>query len=156
MKHSLTRLHEQRENLDELFLLWKPVRGLPLPSRGWVKAIRESLGMSAEQLGKHLGTDASGVLRLEEREMKKTTSLASLEKAAGELGCKLVYAIVPNTSLEALLDERAWRVAEEQLSSVFHSMGLEDQSVTELTYRRQLSALAQKLKSTLSRTLWKK
>ncbi len=70
------------------------------PSRGWLKAIREALGMTTAQLGQRLGVVQSRVVAIEQAEAKGTVTLNSLEKAAQALDCRLVYALVPRQSLE--------------------------------------------------------
>ena len=57
-----------RELLDSHFDEWQPLRGLARPPRGWVRAIREALGMSAATLSARLGTTAGAVSRLEQSE----------------------------------------------------------------------------------------
>src|SRR6056297_2717580 len=77
------------------------------PPRGWIRAIREALGMTTSQLAARLGVVQSRVPALEQAEAKKTVTLASLEKAANAMDCRLVYALVPRKPLEELVEERA-------------------------------------------------
>lgn len=65
------------------------------PRQGWLKAIRESLGISTRQLGSLLGIDNAGVLRLEARELQGKATLEAIERAAQAMECRLVYAIIP-------------------------------------------------------------
>lgn len=48
-------------------------------------------------------------------------------RAAEALDCTLVYALVPNTSLEAAVTERARKIAMRELKRVAHTMRLEAQ-----------------------------
>jgi predicted DNA-binding mobile mystery protein A len=141
--------------MDEKIASLRPLDAA-LPRGGWVKSIRESLGMSAEQLGNRLGgISKQAVLNLERNEVRRSASLLSLERAAAALGCRLVYAIVPETSLEALLDSQASLAAHRSLDRTRHSMALEAQEPPAGTNERQRQELADELKARLDPALWK-
>ena len=99
------------------------------PVRGWIRAIREALGMTAEQLAKRLGVKQPSVVALEQSEAKGTIELATLWRAAEALDCTLVYALVPNKPLEQTLRERARLFARRRSEPIEHSMALEDQAL---------------------------
>jgi transcriptional regulator with XRE-family HTH domain len=70
-----------RRQLDKrLNLLSKP-DVLARPPRGWVKAIRDALGMTAEQLGARIGVSQVRALALEKAEASGRITLASLDRA---------------------------------------------------------------------------
>ncbi|MDD5586178.1 MAG: transcriptional regulator [Alphaproteobacteria bacterium] len=103
-----------RHDLDAQFKKW---RGLgpaaARPHGGWLRAVREALGMSTRQLGRRLETCSSAVTRLEQSEAAGTIHLASLERAAEALGCKVVYALVPEKgSLHETLARRRRELAQ--------------------------------------------
>ncbi|HET7330893.1 mobile mystery protein A [Dyella sp.] len=102
---------------------------LARPNQGWIRAIRQSLGMTAEQLGRRMGVTQATLSGLEASEINGSIRLATLRKAAEAMHCTLVYALVPNTSLEEIVQEQARKVAAEQLKPVEHSMLLENQSL---------------------------
>jgi predicted DNA-binding mobile mystery protein A len=110
--------------------------------------------MSAEQLGKLMGISKQGVATLEKNEVRRTLSLGSLERAARALGCKVAYAIVPETSLEAIVSARATLVARRKLARVGHSMALEAQGPPAELDELQVTELANELKRKLGRDLW--
>src|ERR1700680_2276769 len=118
-----------RANLDERFKELGPATRFAPPVRGWMKAIREALGMSSAQLAKRLGVKQPSVVALEQSEVKGTIELASLQRVAGALDCTLVYALVPNQPLEVMVRDRARTFARRRLEVVEHSMLLEDQKV---------------------------
>lgn len=66
-----------------------------IPNKGWLKAIRTSIGMSSRQLGKRLGISQQSAARLELNEVAESISLKTLRRAAKALDCKLVYQFVP-------------------------------------------------------------
>jgi predicted DNA-binding mobile mystery protein A len=120
-----------RELLDRHFAEWQPLRGLGRPPRGWVRAVREALGMSAAVLATRLGTTASAVTRLEQSEAADRIRLDTLRRAADALGCDLVYVLVPRRPLHAVVQERARELAHEQVAAVEQTMLLEDQATGE-------------------------
>lgn len=96
-----------RRQLDKRLSLLQNTELLARPPRGWLKAIRESLGMTTAQLGKRLNVTQSRAVAIEQAEVKGTITLNSLEKAAHALDCRLVYALVPRKPLDELITERA-------------------------------------------------
>jgi predicted DNA-binding mobile mystery protein A len=89
---------------------------------GWLRAIREALGMSMAQFGRRLGLPRQGVLALEQREASGAVTLRTLREAAAALDAELVYAIVPRRSLGQMLEEQARRKAGEELSLLAQAM----------------------------------
>ena len=120
---------QSRSHLDERFKALGPVRRYNAPVRGWIKAIREALGMTAEQLAKRLGVKQPSVVAMEQSEAKGSIELATLRRVAEALDCTLVYALVPNKPLEAVVRDRARAFARRRRGPVEHSMLLEDQKV---------------------------
>jgi len=102
---------------------------LARPNQGWIRAIRQSLGMTAQQLGRRMGVTQATLSGLEASEINDSIRLTTLRKAAEAMNCTLVYALVPNTSLEEIVQEQARKVAAEQLKPVEHTMLLENQSL---------------------------
>ena len=73
--------------LDAALSRWRSADLPPRPPSGWIKAIREGLGMTATHLAGRLGVTTSTVTRLETSEADDTISLGTLRRAAGALGC---------------------------------------------------------------------
>lgn len=117
-----------RELLDSHFEEWQELRGLARPPRGWVRAIREALGMSAATLAERLGTTAGAVTRLEQSEAADRIRLDTLRRAADALGCDLVYLLVPRRPLTAVVRDRARELAHGQVAATEQTMRLEDQA----------------------------
>ena len=117
-----------RELLDGHFEEWQHLRQLARPPRGWVRAVREALGMSAAALAARLGPTAGAVTRLEQSEAADRIRLDTLRRAADALGCDLVYLLVPRRPLNAIVRDRARELAHRQVSAVEQTMRLEDQA----------------------------
>jgi predicted DNA-binding mobile mystery protein A len=146
----LKQLTEATESL-------RPLQSVAAPPQGWVRAIREALGMTASQLASRTGIARQSLDDLERNEASGKITLESLDRLARALGCKLVYAIVPEggRSLEDLRREKALALAREQMERVSHSMKLEDQGVTPREEQRQLERLAEQMLADSPRKLWR-
>src|SRR5579859_5403104 len=118
---------------------WASLLNRTPPRGGWVRSIRQALGMSASQLGRRMGLSRQAIADLERREVHGTATLAALEKAAEAVNAELVYAIVPRKSLAETVRAQARTVADEQLKRVAHSMRLEAQDVSPDEYANQLA-----------------
>ncbi len=149
-KFAELQLHQMELTLARLREIRPPTR----PSSGWVKAIRESLGMSASALAHKLGITPASVAKLEKAEADEKITLASLRKLASALDCELQYNLVPRKSLEEILEDRATLVAHERLRPISHSMSLEDQSVDKSASEKQLQLLAKEILDGPRRNLW--
>lgn len=114
----------QRRQLDNRLTQLPPLES---PKTGWIRTIREALGMTMAQLGKRLGISPQSLRNLEERERKGTISLAKLREAAEAMDCELKIAFVPRSSLEATVQAQAARRATEQRDRLIHTMRLESQ-----------------------------
>src|ERR1700710_1676555 len=98
-----------------------------VPPKGWIRAIRDALGMSGVQLGKRLEVSPQTVEAMEKSEAAGTIQLNTLKRAAEALDCTLVYALIPKTSLENTVRNRARQIAKAALARVSHTMRLENQ-----------------------------
>lgn len=121
---------------------------------GWIKTVREALGMSTRQLAKRLNASQSVVTSAERNELAHTITLAQLDKLADALGCKVVYSFIPESSLEAMVNERAEAIAKTHVSMVQHTMRLEDQSVGLDFSEQQINIIKQKLLEGKWSKLW--
>ena len=143
-----------RKQLDKRLNLLQNVDILVRPPRGWIKAIREALGMTTAQLGKRLGVSQPRVLGIEKAEVSGSIKLESLERAAHALDCRLVYALAPRKPLEYLVEDQARELAKKRLQATSHSMALEDQRVDEADEQEHLERLVQKLLTQPGSALW--
>src|ERR1700730_9925669 len=123
------RASQSRSLLDERFEVLGPATRYSSPVRGWIKAVREALGMTTAQLAKRLGMKQPSVVAIEQSEAKGTIELATLRRVAESLDCTLVYAIVPNKPLEAAGRDGARAFVRRRRGPIEHSMLLEDQKV---------------------------
>lgn len=125
------------------------------PGGGWVRAIREALGITNVQLAKRLKLKAPQTIEdMQKYEVTGTIKLQTLQKLAEALGCRLVYAVVPPKPLDEVRRDRARAVARAQLQHVSHSMKLEAQGISAKEEQRELDDLVQKLLAGNPKRLW--
>lgn len=143
-----------RKHLDRRLASLRSGDALTRPPRGWVRAIRDALGMTTRQLAKRMHISQSTVTGLEKGEMHDSVSLRTLRNAAEALNCTLVYALLPNVSLEETVRDRARQMAEGQLARTNHTMSLENQALTARDLATERDRLADELMRGDSTRLW--
>jgi predicted DNA-binding mobile mystery protein A len=109
--------------------------------------------MSTTDLSNRLKVTPSTVHRLEKSEIAGTINLESLKKVAEELGCELVYALVPRQDLELVVKKRAFELATEKLKQTQSTMALEQQELQVDVLNKLIEQKARELVE--SRELWK-
>lgn len=125
MKNDIRR--KARQRLDERLKTLRPVARLAAPPKGWVRAIRDAMGMSGVQFAARLDVSPQSADALERSEATGAVKLKTLRRAAEALDCTLVYALVPNKPLERMVAERARVLALRELGRAAHTMKLEAQ-----------------------------
>lgn len=128
---------QAHDQLDRRFDELRPLlKAASRPSRGWIRALREALGMTTGQLAKRLGVKQPRVIELERGEASGNVTVQSLERAAEALGCRLVYVLIPETHLAGTMQERATLIANRKLAYVDQTMQLEAQAVSNRSQRK--------------------
>jgi predicted DNA-binding mobile mystery protein A len=125
-------------HLDKRFVALRPLARAQRPPKGWLRAIRDALGMTTAQLGKRLGVSQPRIVELEQSEVSGSVTLNTLQRAAEALGCRLVYALVPDRPLSETVRERAELVAASRANAIAQTMRLEDQEVTDKAVVKEL------------------
>ena len=97
------------------------------PRSGWIRAIRDALGMSTSELARRMGVSKARVGQIERGERERTITLDTLERAARALGCRVEYVLVPREPLDDLVWAQAMAKARAEIGAVDHTMELEDQ-----------------------------
>ncbi len=99
----------------------------PSPRPGWIRAIREALGMSTRELATRAGLSPQRISQIEHGESDRSLTLATLERVADALGCRVEYVLVPNRPLDEMVWQQARAKAFSELAEVDHTMALEAQ-----------------------------
>ena len=141
-----------RRRLDERLKTYAGL-GAP-PPMGWVRALRDALGLTGAQLARRIGIRPASLSELEKNEATGRITLATLKRAAEALDCELVYALVPNQSLDAMVAEAAKAAAKKELAASLHTMELEAQGVRGADKREMLEALAADIAKAGGKRLW--
>lgn|ERR1019366_2180738 len=143
-----------RKNLERRLAPLRKTNDLVRPPRGWIKAIREALGMTTAQLAERIHLSQPRVSQLEKAEIEDSVTLKSLRQAAEGLDCTLVYALVPNRPLDEMLRQRAQKIADEQLARTHHTMKLENQALGSRELKAERERLIDELLRGDPRRLW--
>jgi predicted DNA-binding mobile mystery protein A len=158
MKSNMTRQGRnarlRRIELDRFFELVRSLELAP-PREGWIADIRESLGMTGKDFARRLGIDPSSAKRLEQSEAKRSVKLASLDRAAEALGCRVAYVLIPDQPLEDTVRARAAALVDRLHAPVAHSMALEDQTSDQLSTKDRREILIDELIANLDPEIWK-
>jgi predicted DNA-binding mobile mystery protein A len=119
------RLHQ----LTQALVPFRDAESAVRPSRGWLRAIRESLGLTLEQVGRAMDRTRQDTLAFERSEAEDRITLKSLRRVAEAMGCELVYAVIPKSgTLRELAERNARQEAAQRVLAVEHSMVLEAQA----------------------------
>lgn len=149
MLHSLAL-----RQLDEALGPWRALP-YPQPGAGWLRVIREALGMTTRQLAKTVGVTQAAVVDAERSEARGNITLTTLQRYAAALGCEVRYTLVPQRSLQEIVADQADRIARDQVSRVRHSMALEDQPTGEEHREREIAELRRQLLEGKRSRLWR-
>ncbi|MDE0045572.1 MAG: mobile mystery protein A [bacterium] len=132
-----------RHRLDRRLSSLKPKSHYHPPPKGWIRALRDALGMSGAQLGRRMGVKAQSVADIEKSEASGTIQLKTLRRVAEALDCVVVYALIPKSSLEDMVQGRAREIAGKELTRIAHSMDLEAQGLSQKEREEQIEAYVQ-------------
>ncbi len=130
MKDSLQRV--LASTLDaQLPALTATQKSVNQPAGGWLRAVRQALGLAQATVAKKAGLTQQAYAQFERGETKGTLSLGNLQRAAEAMDCDLVYYLVPRAkSFGELATQFDPNFAHLQASE--HSMALEGQAVGDL------------------------
>ncbi len=131
----------------------------PLPSRpsaGWLRAIREALGMTSTGLAARLEITASGVRKLEQAEAADAITLGTLRRVAEALDCDLQYVLVPRRPLRDMRRQQALRLAQQWQQRAGRTMALEAQPIDSpsTAAHERIEAMAEEILRTSGTRLW--
>ena len=97
------------------------------PQQGWLKTIREFLGMTTTQLAKRLEISQPRIVAMEKNE--RNVKISTMERIADVLNCDFSYAFVPRENIDDIIYNQAKKKAKKILDKVNKNMGLENQLV---------------------------
>jgi len=145
-----------REQVDASLSQFSSLYNTNIPRKGWIRAIRDALGMTARQLAERLGIAQQAVARIEKDEIDGSVTIKTMRRIAEQLDCQFVYGFVPKTSLKETIQTRAKQVAAKRLTEANQTMALEDQSLYAKENIQVLSEMIDDLVYTSPSNLWDK
>lgn len=107
----------------------KSAKNIVPQSSGWIKTVREAIGMTVSQLAARLGVTQPRITKMESNE--DNLKLSTMKKAAEAMNCEFVYYFKPRTTFQNIVDEQAQKKAAEVLKTVNVNMSLENQEIAE-------------------------
>jgi predicted DNA-binding mobile mystery protein A len=109
------------------------------PARGWLRAVRESTGITQAEVATKLGLTQQAYAQFENAEERGTITMNSLERVAEAMGCDLVYWMRPKEKHGPTFADlaRFHDPKQRHLAATEHSMALEGQAVGDLPKRRK-------------------
>lgn len=143
-----------RHQLDKRLNTLRDLSSLEPPVRGWIKAIRESLGMTMNQLGQRMNVSQPRIADIEKSENGGGITLDTLRRAAQAMDCRLVYAIVPRKPLGKMVENRARQIAKTRIKTTAHNMALESQTVLDEDELAQFEQLLRKIIENAGSDIW--
>ena len=145
----------QLQQLNSKMLGFASLKKVAIPPVGWIKAIRTSIGMSMQQLGKKLNVSKQGVMDMEKREKDGSMTIKSLREIGRVMDMQLVYGYVPNDgSLDALIEKRAHELATQIVMRTAHTMKLEDQANSKKRIEKAIKERAAAIQNEMPKILW--
>jgi predicted DNA-binding mobile mystery protein A len=129
-------------------------RDLTVPQEGWIRTVRKALGMSGVQLAHWMGVSKAQVLQTEKNEAAGSLTIKTMEKAAAALGCRFVYALVPETTSAELINKRAREKARNIVEKANAHMALEAQTLSPDQIRFEIERLQGEFVRTKPGDLW--
>jgi predicted DNA-binding mobile mystery protein A len=142
------------KQVDNQLKDWNHIKNQKQPEKGWLEFIRKTLGLSSYKLSKMLKLNQSRVIQAEKSEQSGKIKLQTLVRFAEALDCKLVYGIVPKTSLEETIVNQAHKVAKKRIARVAHSMRLEAQGLDHKVLKNQVDIITKELLDGPLKKLW--
>lgn len=117
------------KQLSSSLAAFEEAKATARPQRGWLRAVREALGLTLDQIGRATGVARQHVQSFENAEANDRITLRNLRRVAEAMGCKLVYAIIPKSgTIQELAEQPVRSEAARRVRSVEHTMALEDQA----------------------------
>lgn len=143
------------DQTERKLAVFRPLKTVILPSKGWIYTLRTTLKMSMRQLGNRLAISAQSIKEMEEREVSGAISIKSLREVARALDMKLVYGFVSqHESLEQMIEQRANEIAKEIVYRTDNSMKLEDQQNSQQRIEKAIAQKTSEIVNEMPKYLW--
>ena len=145
-----------REQLDNKLSKLREFAIQGLTSIGWIKTIREALGMTSKDLASRVGVNQSRIIHMEQAEVDGNIKISTMKKIADALEMDFVYAFVPRTSLNEMVREQARKLALKKMERLDHTMRLEMQELSVEEKEKALKDMIDRILIDERKDIWKK
>ena len=129
--------------------------GVAMPREGWIATVRKALGMSGAQLARRLGVTRARISQAERAEVVGGVTLKTMRATAETMGCRFVYAIVPDKRIEDIIAAQAHVKARAVVAKAIAHMALEDQALSASQNAEEIERVADELMRAMPSDFWK-
>ena len=151
MRNDKLQFQQLNEKMDQLTGLQHVI----VPPIGWIRAIRNGIGMSMEQLGRKLSITKQGVMDIEKREKEGAITIKAMQEIAKAMDTQFVYGFLPNAgSLEQMIETRALEIAKTIVQRTSTTMKLEDQVNSKERIEKAIKERATEIINKTPKILW--
>jgi predicted DNA-binding mobile mystery protein A len=132
------------------------VAGLRTPPEGWLRTVRNALGMSGAEVAKKMGVTRGRVTQAEHAELTGSVTLKSMQATAEAMGCRFVYAIIPASGrIEDIITAQARKKAMALVGTASTHMALENQALPDDKIAQEVERLTREIAQEMAPDFWR-
>jgi predicted DNA-binding mobile mystery protein A len=130
--------------------------GLKTPPEGWLRTVRNALGMSGAEVAKKMSVTRARVTQAEHAELTGGVTLKSMQATAEAMGCRFVYAIIPSSGrIEDIIMAQARKKATAIVGTASKHMALENQALPEDKNAQEVERLTREIAREMPPDFWR-
>ncbi len=130
------------------------LQNLTVPPEGWLCTTRKALTMSGAQLARRLGVSRALVSKAEKNELSDRVTLKTMKQMSAAMGCRFVYAIVPEKTIDDIIELHATKKATEIVQLTSYQMALEGQTLSEQQIKFEVNRLKLEMIKSIPFDFW--
>ncbi len=127
---------------------------ISMPPEGWLCTARKALQMSGAQLARRLGVSRAQVSKTEKKELSGSITVKTMQQMAEAMGCRFVYTIVPEKTVDDIIKARARKKARAIVERTNGHMALEGQTLSNQQMLFELERLQKEMLNKLPADFW--
>jgi len=125
-----------------------------MPNEGWIGTVRKALNMSGAQLARRMGVTRARIFKSEKAELSGAVTLKTMQRTAEAMGCRFVYAIIPDQKIEKIIEDQARKKATELVKRTNIQMALESQTLSNEKIKFEIDRLTQEMVKVMPSDFW--
>ncbi len=125
-----------------------------MPAEGWLKTVRQALGMTGLQLAKRLGVTKGRVSQAEAAEQDGGVTLKTMHSMAKAMNCRFIYAVIPEKEVDLVIRDQAIKKAKERVKAASTHMALEAQTLDKKQLNAEIERIASEIMDKMPSDLW--